>query len=81
MNTQSAVCFLSNASLADAVMRPVASRPSGISVACKISIKGDNVLDVDYDATALEFWVAYAKKDIEAYKRRFVHVRLKDYLH
>jgi hypothetical protein len=34
-----------------------------------------------YDATALEFSVAYAKKDIEAYKRPFVHVRLKDYLH
>jgi isopenicillin-N N-acyltransferase-like protein len=55
--------------------------PDLISVACKIPIKGDNVLDVVYDATALEFWVAYAKKDIEAYKRPFVHVRLKDYLH
>jgi hypothetical protein len=39
------------------------------------------VLDVVYDATALEFWVAYAKKDVEAYKRPFAHVRLKDYLH
>jgi isopenicillin-N N-acyltransferase like protein len=54
--------------------------PDLVGVACKIPIKGDNVLDVVYDATALEFWVAYAKKDIEAYKRPFVHVRLKDYL-
>ena len=38
------------------------------------------MLDVVYDATALEFWVAYAKKDIEAYKRPIVHVRLKDSL-
>lgn len=52
-----------------------------IGVACKIPIKGDNVLDVVYDATALEFWVSYAKKDIEAYKRPFVHVKLKDYVH
>lgn len=51
-----------------------------IDVACKIPIKGGNVLDVVYDATALEFWVAYAEKLDEAYKRPFVHVKLKDYL-
>jgi len=51
-----------------------------IDIACKIPIKGGNVLDVVYDATALEFWVAYAEKDVEAYKRPFVHVKLKDYL-
>ncbi|MGE3316465.1 MAG: C45 family autoproteolytic acyltransferase/hydrolase [Planctomycetaceae bacterium] len=50
-----------------------------IDVACKIPIKGDNVLDVVYDATALEFWVAYAEKEEEAYKRPFVHVRMQDY--
>ncbi len=49
-------------------------------VACKIPIKGANVLDVVYDATALELWVSYAKKQAEAYKRPFVHVKLKDYL-
>lgn len=51
-----------------------------IDIACRIPIKGGNILDVVYDATALEFWVAYAEKDIEAYQRPFVHVRLKDYL-
>jgi isopenicillin-N N-acyltransferase-like protein len=55
--------------------------PDMIGVACKIPIKGANVLDVVYDATALEFWVSYAKKEVEAYKRPFVHVKLKDYLH
>jgi isopenicillin-N N-acyltransferase like protein len=54
--------------------------PELIGVACKIPIKGDNVLDVVYDATALEFWVTYAKQDVEAYKRPFVHVKLKDFL-
>lgn len=49
-------------------------------IACKIPIKGANVLDVVYDATALEMWVAYAEKQVEAYKRPFVHVKLKDYL-
>jgi len=34
-----------------------------------------------YDATAFGFWVAYTKKDVETYKRPFLHVRLKDYLH
>jgi len=53
---------------------------SMIDVACQIPIKGDNILDVVYDATELEFWVSYAKKDVEAYKRPFVHVKLKDYL-
>ncbi len=51
-----------------------------IDLVCKIPIKGANVLDVIYDATALEFWVAYAEKQDEAYKRPFVHVKLKDYL-
>jgi len=51
-----------------------------IDIACKIPIKGGNLLDVVYDATALEFWVAYAEKDVEAYMRPFVHVKLKDYL-
>lgn len=49
-------------------------------VACKIPIKGGNILDVVYDATALEFWVSYARGDVEAYKRPFVHVKLSDYL-
>jgi isopenicillin-N N-acyltransferase like protein len=51
-----------------------------IDLACKIPIRGANLLDVVYDATALEFWVAYAEKEVEAYERPFVHVRLKDYL-
>ncbi|QDV16236.1 Acyl-coenzyme A:6-aminopenicillanic acid acyl-transferase [Gimesia panareensis] len=49
-------------------------------IACQIPIKGGNILDVIYDATALEFWVSYAEKQDEAYKRPFVHFKLKDYL-
>lgn len=51
-----------------------------VDLACKIPIKGGNILDVIYDATALEFWVSYADKKVEAYKLPFVHVKLKDYL-
>jgi hypothetical protein len=31
-----------------------------------------------YERRGARFWVAYAKMDIEAHKRTFVHVRLKD---
>jgi isopenicillin-N N-acyltransferase like protein len=51
-----------------------------IDIAKMIPIKGGNVLDVVYDATSLEMWIAYAEAEIEAYKRPFVHVNLKDYL-
>jgi hypothetical protein len=49
-------------------------------IACAIPIRGHNVLDVVYDATALELWVSYARLDVEAYKQPFVHVKLADYL-
>ncbi len=45
-----------------------------------LPIKGGNLLDVVYDATSLDVWVAYAEKLDEAYKRPFVHFPLKDYL-
>ena len=51
-----------------------------IAIAKKIPIKGGNVLDVVYDGTMLELWVAYAEKQSEAYLRPFVHVVLRDYL-
>ncbi|MDF1743536.1 MAG: C45 family autoproteolytic acyltransferase/hydrolase [Gimesia sp.] len=51
-----------------------------IDVTCKIPIKGGNILDVVYDATALELWVSYAEKQEEAYKLPFVHFKLNDYL-
>ncbi|MCA9074183.1 MAG: hypothetical protein KDA93_04055 [Planctomycetaceae bacterium] len=54
--------------------------PEMIDIACQIPIKGGNVLDVVYDATALEFWVSFASNDAEAFERPFVHVKLADYL-
>ena len=54
--------------------------PEMIDIACKIPIKGGNILNVVYDATDLELWVSYAEKQDEAYKRPFVHFKLKDYL-
>lgn len=45
-----------------------------------VPIKGDNLLAVVYDATALQLWVSYAKGKVEAYQRPFIPVRLTDYL-
>jgi hypothetical protein len=42
-----------------------------------IPIKGGNVVNVVYDATALRMWVSYAKGDKEAYERPYVLLDLK----
>jgi isopenicillin-N N-acyltransferase like protein len=43
----------------------------------RIPIKGGNVVNVVYDATALRMWVSYAKGDQEAYERPYVLLDLK----
>ncbi len=43
-----------------------------IALACKIPIKGGNVLDAVFDATAFRLWVSYAGAGQEAYQRPFV---------
>lgn len=47
-----------------------------IALANKIPIKGDNVINAVYDATALKMWVSYAKGKVEAYQRPYVEVDL-----
>jgi len=42
------------------------------NLACSIPIRGGNVMDVVFDATALRLWVSYAGVDKEAYERPFV---------
>lgn len=51
--------------------------PKLIALANKIPIKGGNVENVVYDATALRLWVSYAKGSEEAYKRPYVFIDLK----
>lgn len=46
-----------------------------IELANSIPILGDNVVNVVYDATALEFWCAYAEGDEEAYTQPYVRVK------
>jgi len=46
-------------------------------LACRIPIKGGNVVNVVYDATSLELWVTYAGKGREAYERPWVHLNLR----
>jgi hypothetical protein len=48
-----------------------------VKLANSIPIKGGNVENVVYDATALRLWVSYAKGDEEAYKRPYLFLDLK----
>ena len=47
-----------------------------MDLACRIPIKGGNVLNAVFDATALRLWVTYAGQDAEAYQRPFVFLDL-----
>lgn len=47
-----------------------------IDLANKIPIKGGNVENVVYDATALKLWVSYAKSGKEAYERPYTFIDL-----
>jgi isopenicillin-N N-acyltransferase-like protein len=48
-----------------------------VKLANSIPIKGGNVENVVYDATALRMWVSYAKGTQEAYQRPYVFLDLK----
>ena len=48
-----------------------------IQIANKIPIRGHNVVNVVYDATALQLWVSYAKEECEAYLRPYTFIDLK----
>ncbi len=51
--------------------------PKLVDLANQIPIKGGNVVNVVYDATALRLWVSYAKGDKEAYQRPYAFLDLK----
>ncbi len=51
-----------------------------VDLANRIPIKGGNVMNVVYDATALQLWVSYAKGDQEAYQRPYGFLDLKQLL-
>jgi hypothetical protein len=48
-----------------------------VQLANQIPIKGGNVVNVVYDATALRLWVSYAKGEKEAYQRPYVFIDLR----
>ena len=50
--------------------------PKLVELANTIPIKGGNVENVVYDATALRMWVSYAKAGKEAYKRPYTYIDL-----
>jgi hypothetical protein len=47
-----------------------------VELANQIPIKGGNVENVVYDATALRLWVSYAKGSLEAYQRPYAYIDL-----
>ena len=51
-----------------------------IALANKIPIKGGNVVNVVYDATALKMWVSYASGQQEAYLQPYAQVDINQYL-
>jgi hypothetical protein len=50
--------------------------PKLIALANQIPIKGGNVMNAVFDATALRLWVSYAGGDREAYQRPYVFLDL-----
>jgi hypothetical protein len=50
--------------------------PSLIALANQIPIKGGNVMNIVFDATAMRLWVSYAGGDKEAYQRPYVMLDL-----
>ena len=48
-----------------------------VNLANQIPIKGGNVVNVVYDATALRLWISYAKGNQEAFERPYVAIDLK----
>lgn len=53
---------------------------SMIQLSKAIGSLGGNLMNVVYDATALEIWVAYAHKKECAYRRPYVHINMNDYI-
>ncbi len=53
---------------------------SMIELSKKVATRNGNLLNVVYDASKLEFWVAYAQGPMGASTRPYIHVNLKDYL-
>jgi len=51
-----------------------------IQLSKSVGSLGGNLLDAVYDGTHLELWVAYAQQEECAYRRPYVHLKLRDYL-
>ena len=51
-----------------------------IALSRRVASKNGNLVNVVYDATALELWVAHAEGSEYASKRPYVHLKLRDYL-
>lgn len=52
-----------------------------IEISRAVADEGGNLLDVVYNATTLEMWVAYANGRKDASKQQYVHIPMSEYLH
>jgi len=53
---------------------------SMIELSRAVASSGGNLLNVVYDATTLEMWVAYANDQEDASKQSYIHLKMNDYL-
>lgn len=51
-----------------------------IQLSAAIGTLGGNLMNVVYDATAREAWISYAEGNECAYRRPYVHVRMRDFV-
>lgn len=53
---------------------------SMIELSCAVASSGGNLLNVVYDATTLEMWIAYANGPEDASKQSYVHINMNNYI-
>jgi len=51
-----------------------------IELSRAVADEGGNLVNVVYDATSLEMWIAFAEEKIDASQRSYIHFKLKDFL-
>ena len=51
-----------------------------IELSRAVANDGGNLLNVVYDATTLEMWIAYANGPEDASKQSYVHINMNNYI-
>ncbi|MBN1352781.1 hypothetical protein JXJ21_25555 [candidate division KSB1 bacterium] len=51
-----------------------------IELSKAVADEGGNLVNIVYDATSLEMWIAYAEKQQDASSRPYIHLKMTDYI-